>query len=102
MRELSVREVEEVSGGLAPLLPIGFSAGTGALWGGLSYSFDSTISGSFSWAGFTGSVLQGAATGALVGLGAFMMTVPGGAVAAASAEGLAGIIQVVDPSASLQ
>ncbi|NJN51661.1 MAG: class IIb bacteriocin, lactobin A/cerein 7B family [Gammaproteobacteria bacterium] len=102
MRELTDREVAEVSGGVAPLVPIGLGAGLGALGMGFNYSLENALSGSFTWTGFTGSVLQGAITGALMGGGGVLFAVPGGVVAGVSANGLAAVITATDPAQSLQ
>jgi hypothetical protein len=101
MRELDRSEIDQLSGGYLPA--IGISTATGALVGGLSYGYDLALSGgSFDGSLFVGSVLQGAVTGFLVGVGGVMFTVPGGTVAGVSAEGLATVITITDPSDSLE
>jgi hypothetical protein len=102
MRELDANEIEQISGGNY-IVTIGLSTFTGALIGGISYSYDTAISGAtFDWTAFTADTLQGAVTGFLVGAGGIAYTLPGGVVAGVTAESTAAVITVTDPADSLQ
>ena len=62
MRELTVRETEEIAGGWG--LP---GAGIGAFTGAASYLGHASTSGQFSWGGLFQQTFTGAAIGAISG-----------------------------------
>jgi len=102
LRELDAHEIEQISGGNY-VITIGLSTFTGALIGGISYSYDTAVSGAtFDWTAFSADTLQGAVTGFLVGVGGIAYTLPGGVVAGVTAEGTAAVVTVTDPADSLQ
>ena len=74
MRELTVRETQEVGGGVAPVAAaaavIGGRAAFGAYVGGISYAATAATSGNWSWRQFGQAVTVGAITGAGAPLGA--------------------------------
>lgn len=70
MRELTAKEVEQVSGGWAT---IGAGALIGAAYGGILYA-TGTAGGAFSWSGLGYSMAGGLIAGAVTGTGAGLIT----------------------------
>ena len=62
MRELSLREVEDVSGAVGPA-----GAATGAVIGAAGYLGGASTTGEFTWGGFFTATAVGAATGFVSG-----------------------------------
>ncbi len=92
MRELTDYEVEQVSGGINPLSLIGYAGLTGAAVGAYNDVNGNLNSPNWSWGMFTGRVIQGGASGVLLGASALAAFTPGGMVAAVSLGGAAALI----------
>jgi len=98
MRELTYQEVDELSGGNPIAIGLGLGIAVGGVTAGLDYALNSS---SFSALGLGLTVTQGGLVGVLTAGGTILLAVPGGAAAGVPALGLAAIIEVTDPLASL-
>lgn len=93
MRELTETELDKVSGGAIPLLPVGMGAILGGASGAANYSVQASMTGGFTWGGLVQATAVGVASGTLLGAGGSMLSaawsgVRGVAVAGGTAAGL--------------
>ena len=75
MRDLIIKEIYEVHGGLPVLGPVAVGAIAGGIWGGAAYL---TGGPGFAWSGLGLAVASGAIGGGIAGMGGFAFAFYGG------------------------